>query len=105
MTTATVSAGMAKPNPTEPPLGEKIAEVTPTTVPSSESKGPPELPRLIAASVCRKSMYGSSSSVRARAETMPALTDCPQPKNRQLAGGHLEQGNIGKRIGPDDRRG
>jgi len=51
MTNPTVSAGIAKPSPTDPPLGEKITEVTPSTVPSPDNNGPPELPRLMAASV------------------------------------------------------
>ena len=72
---ATVSAGIANPKPTDPPLGEKMVDVTPMTVPSTLNSGPPELPRLIAASVCRKSIYGSSSRIRDRAEMMPALTD------------------------------
>ena len=46
--------GMAKPIPTEPPEGEKIAVFTPTTRPSMENEGPPELPRLIDASVWMK---------------------------------------------------
>ena len=46
--------GMAKPIPTEPPEGEKIAVFTPTTLPSMENDGPPELPRLIEASVWMK---------------------------------------------------
>ena len=41
---------MAKPMPTLPPDGEKIAVFTPNTLPSSVKLGPPELPRLIAAS-------------------------------------------------------
>src|SRR5580700_8730824 len=83
--TDTVSAGIANPSPTDPPLGEKMAEVTPTTVPSAVSNGPPELPRFIDASVCRKLTYGSSSSVLARAETIPALTDWPRPNGLPIA--------------------
>jgi hypothetical protein len=50
-------AGMAKPIPTEPPeaIGEKIAVLIPITSPLVLNIGPPELPRLIEASVCRKS--------------------------------------------------
>jgi hypothetical protein len=47
--------GMAKPMPTLPPLGEKIAVLTPMTSPRVLNAGPPELPRLIGASICRKS--------------------------------------------------
>ena len=48
-------AGTAKPMPIEPPVGEMIAVFMPTTAPDMSNSGPPELPRLIAASVCKKS--------------------------------------------------
>ena len=55
-TTVRASAeGMAKPIPTEPPEGEKMAVLMPITSPARLKVGPPELPRLIEASVCRKS--------------------------------------------------
>ena len=41
--------------PTEPPDGEKIAVLTPITLPSTSKVGPPELPRLIGASIWMKS--------------------------------------------------
>ena len=41
--------------PTLPPDGEKIAVFTPNTVPSSVKLGPPELPRLMGASIWKKS--------------------------------------------------
>ncbi len=37
--------------PTEPPDGEKIAVLTPITLPSALKAGPPELPLLIGASI------------------------------------------------------
>ena len=43
--------GMAKPRPILPPLGEKMAVLMPITLPSMSNSGPPELPRLMAASV------------------------------------------------------
>jgi hypothetical protein len=49
---------MAKPTPTLPPFGEMIAELMPITLPSTLNSGPPELPRLIGASTCRKSSNG-----------------------------------------------
>ena len=53
-TTATaVSEGTAKPMPIEPPVGEMMAVFTPMTSPSMLNSGPPELPLLMAASVCR----------------------------------------------------
>ena len=47
----TVFDGTAKPMPIEPPDGEMIAVLTPMTSPSRLNSGPPELPRLMAASV------------------------------------------------------
>jgi hypothetical protein len=47
----TVPAGMAKAMPTEPPDGEKIAVLTPITLPSVSKVGPPELPLLTGASI------------------------------------------------------
>ena len=59
MVTSTCSIGMAKPTPMLPPWSEAIcepseaiAELTPTTWPWRLTSGPPELPGLIAASVC-----------------------------------------------------
>ena len=46
--------GIAKPMPIEPPVGEMIAVLMPTTSPSMLNSGPPELPRLMAASVWMK---------------------------------------------------
>ena len=47
--------GIEKPMPIEPPDGEMIAVLMPTTSPCMLNSGPPELPRLIAASVWMKS--------------------------------------------------
>ena len=47
--------GIEKAIPTDPPVGEKIAELMPTTLPSMSNSGPPELPLLIGASVWMKS--------------------------------------------------
>ena len=49
--------GIEKPMPIDPPDGEKIAVLMPITCPSMLNSGPPELPRLIAASVWMKSSY------------------------------------------------
>ena len=51
ITATTVFDGTAKPMPIEPPVGEMIAVLTPITSPSRLNSGPPELPRLMAASV------------------------------------------------------
>ncbi|KRR27631.1 hypothetical protein CQ13_04410 [Bradyrhizobium retamae] len=49
--------GTANPMPTLTPTGEKIAVLTPITSPAALNSGPPELPWLMDASVCRKSSY------------------------------------------------
>ena len=46
-----LEAGTEKPMPIEPPVGEMIAVLMPMTSPSMLNSGPPELPRLMAASV------------------------------------------------------
>ena len=43
---------MANDKPIEPPERVKICELTPMTSPSILNNGPPELPGLIATSVC-----------------------------------------------------
>ena len=50
-----VDEGMAKPIPTLPPDGEKMAVLMPITRPFKLNMGPPELPRLMDASVWMKS--------------------------------------------------
>ncbi len=54
-TVFTVSAGMSNPMPTEPPDGEKIAVLTPITLPLTSKVGPPELPLFTGASIWMKS--------------------------------------------------
>ena len=78
-------AGIEKPMPIEPPEGEKIAVLMPITSPSMLNSGPPELPRLIAASVWMKSSYGPWRMSRPRAETMPAVTEPPRPNGLPIA--------------------
>jgi len=55
MTGSTLAEGVAKPMPIEPPEGDRIAVLMPITSPAMLNSGPPELPLLIDASVCRKS--------------------------------------------------
>jgi hypothetical protein len=55
ITLLAIAEGIAKPMPIDPPDGEKIAELMPITSPLRLNIGPPELPRLIAASVWMKS--------------------------------------------------
>ena len=71
--------------PTEPPVGETMAVLTPTTWPSMLKIGPPELPGLIGASSCRKSSNGPAPMSRPRAETMPAVTEPPRPNGLPAA--------------------
>src|SRR5207248_2724351 len=47
--------------------------------------GPPELPRLMGASVWIKSSYGPAAMSRLRAETMPAVTELPSPNGSPIA--------------------
>ena len=51
ITGTAVAAGTAKPMPTEPPVGDRIAVLMPITSPFMLNSGPPELPLLIEASV------------------------------------------------------
>ena len=53
MTATAVAAGTAKPIPTLPPVGETMDVLTPMTSPRRLTVGPPELPLLIGASICR----------------------------------------------------
>ncbi len=71
--------------PTAPADGDRIAVLTPTTLPSWVKSGPPELPRLIGASICRKESYGPSPMSRPRAETIPAVTVPPSPNGLPTA--------------------
>ena len=50
-TAVTVSMGIAKPTPAEVPVFVKMAVLTPMTLPLLSSRGPPEFPGLMAASV------------------------------------------------------
>ena len=77
--------GIEKPMPIDPPDGEKIAVLMPITWPSMLNSGPPELPRLIAASVWMKSSYWPWWMSRPRAETMPAVTVPPRPNGLPIA--------------------
>ena len=66
---------MAKPMPTLPPDGVKIAVLIPTSSPLRLTSAPPELPGLIDASVWMKFWYSRPlSPARPSAETMPEVT-------------------------------
>ena len=98
----------------------------PITWPSMLNSGPPELPRLIAASVWMKSSYGPWRMSRPRAETMPAVTVPPRPnglpiastqsptrslsriaelhRGQRLVRLHLQQGDVAGLVAPDHLR-
>jgi hypothetical protein len=71
----TLSMGMAKPIPV---ASARMAVLMPITSPFSLSKGPPELPGLIAASVCKKSTRLSGiptcAEERAKVLIIPRVT-------------------------------
>ena len=71
--------------PMEPPDGEMIAVLMPTISPSMLNSGPPELPRLIAASVWMKSSNGPALMFLLRAETTPTVTEPPSPNGLPIA--------------------
>ena len=73
--------------PMLPPDGETICELMPTSSPDVVMSAPPELPRLIGASVCRKSSYDvlSPSVVRPFALMMPIVTVWPMPSGLPTA--------------------
>ena len=62
-----------------------MAVLMPMTSPFMLNRGPPELPRLMAASVWMKSSYGPWRMSRPRALTMPAVTEPPRPKGLPMA--------------------
>ena len=95
--TRTCSIGIANPTPMLPPESwvtpepsEAIAEFTPTTWPCRLTSGPPELPGLIAASVCTALMYDESPpsptvTGRSTALTMPEVTVAESPSGEPIA--------------------
>src|SRR5690349_3894700 len=90
--------GIAKPRPMEPawlcpmlPV-DWIAELIPMTAPLALSSGPPELPGLIEASVCRALMYellpplpSPEATGRFLALMMPVVTVLDRPKGAPIA--------------------
>jgi hypothetical protein len=78
--------GMAKPMPMLPPPGARIAVLIPISSPLRFSSAPPELPRLIEASVWMK--FSSPSRfrpLRPRAEIMPEVAVWPRPNGLPTA--------------------
>src|SRR5262245_28563143 len=80
-----VLAGTAKLIPRLPPDGDKPSVLIPITSPAILNNEPPELPRLIAASVWMKLSKGPNRMSRFLAETIPAVTVPPRPDGLPIA--------------------
>jgi len=80
--------GMAKPMPMLPWLGVRMVELMPMASPFMLISGPPELPMLMAASVCRKSSYWARPSWRPLAEMIPEVTVRSWLKGLPMASTH-----------------
>ena len=76
---------MARPMPWKPPLRLLMAELMPITLPSMLMSGPPLLPGLMAASVCRKSSYMFIRRLRPLALMMPERDGARQPERAPTA--------------------
>jgi hypothetical protein len=84
----TSSIGIAKPMPALAPDGLKMAVLTPITRPAESSSGPPELPGLMAASVCttpRIVRPVTASISRLSALTMPVVSVWSRPNGLPIA--------------------
>ena len=78
--------GIAKPIPTLPPFGPRIAVLMPISSPLRLTKAPPELPLLIAASVWMKfSKFSTFKPLRPSADTIPDVTVWPKPNGLPIA--------------------
>lgn len=78
--------GIAKPIPTLPPFGPKMAVLIPISSPLRFTSAPPELPLLIAASVWMKfSKFSTFKPLRPSAETIPEVTVWPRPNGLPIA--------------------
>ncbi len=85
--------GMLNPTPSLPPPLDRMAMLIPTTSPFMFTRGPPELPGLIAASVWRKSWFSTparsrSTSCRPRPLMIPWLTEWCRPNGLPIARTH-----------------
>ncbi len=84
----TVFDGIAKPTPSLPPDSLSIWALTPITRPWRSSRGPPELPWLIAASVWIASSIAKLFGAwiwRCRALTIPLVTVSSSPNGLPIA--------------------
>ena len=73
------------PTPWKPPLRLLIAELMPITWPAMLISGPPLLPGLMAASVCKKSSYMFMWRLRPFALMMPDVTVPVRPNGAPTA--------------------
>jgi len=80
-------AGTANPMPWLPPVRERIAVFTPMTRPSASTRGPPEFPGLMGASVWMSSWIPlvRAPGSRRRALTMPWVSVPSRPKGEPKA--------------------
>jgi hypothetical protein len=70
-----MSIGTAKPTPSLAPERLKIETLIPITRPSRSTRGPPELPGLMAASVCSTARADAPAGMAwSTAEMIPAVT-------------------------------
>ena len=105
-TVFTMSEGMAKPIPIEPPVREKIAVLMPISAPSRSTSAPPELPGLMAASVWMKKPESLIPRlVRATAETMPLVTVWPTPNGLPTASTRSPTSSLSELPNAEDREG
>jgi Two component regulator propeller len=82
------SAVVAATEDGEGRASSRIAVVIPTTVPQRSIKGPPELPRLIAASVWiigSRTDQEAPGRIRFTADTMPRVSVCSRPNGLPMA--------------------
>ena len=79
--------GIAKPSPILPPDGDSICELMPINSPLVLTSAPPELPRFIGASVCRKSskLPLLKPVCRPFALMIPIVTVWPTPSGFPIA--------------------
>ncbi len=85
-TPRTRSIGIAKPMPSMPAWRPAMALFRPTSLPVASTSAPPELPKLIAASVWMKfSKVVTPSWPRPVALTMPCVTVWPSPSGLPIA--------------------
>ena len=95
-----MSIGIAKPTPSAVPDVLWICALMPITRPSASKSGPPELPRLIGASVWIAFETANPPDVRESIER-PVAETTPTDRERLLAEGASDRGD---RLAHDDPR-